>query len=704
MNCKIKKMVEDGFAIKRIANILKIEESTIKTIIKENNFSLLKENFTDDKIDIICDLYKEGVSAKQLGIKFSIDKRKVQKWAANRNILRDKNNCHRFTEFNQNVFDTIDNNEKAYWLGFFYADSYNCNTTNTVSLSLQVLDKIHLEKLCNFIGLPINKIKYTKNKEEYEYYTLKMYSKHMCETLSKKGCPQNKSFIIKFPEWLDQKFQISFIRGMFDGDGSLAHRSNNEWKWSLATTKECGESIQNIILKELGLIVNLSYISKTNNNTYELETNGNEKVLKLSEWLYNSSTYNTRLNRKYEKLLELQSQQNNRKFVKDNYKVSSELKNQIKTESNDISIIDLAKKHNLHERTIRKIKSNPLEQISLYEQIVKINNQPITAKYVKTLDYNQRLELVEPLFNYFRNLGWIYPDNTSNLSKEYDKLCKYNIDLNNNELFNNSSLATNICKHFCHKFYDATENKALTMKEVFNNDEKLKILIKNRLGLDWWNKEDNDETFNISFRMLIQGMRSKRLVPSISMFKPAIAKYMYMKYSNEGDTVYDYSVGWGGRLLGAASCNRKYIGVDPFTTDEVQKIIDFLSLKDVKLINIGSENFKNTENSIDFSFSSPPYFDQEVYSKDLSQAYNNGEYYFYNIYWKNTLNNIKHMLKPNKYFGLNITDNYPKMLEIAKNTFGDVVEIVKLRTIRSHLNKSAGIEKYEPIYMFKNNK
>ena len=338
-----------------------------------------------------------------------------------------------------------------------------------------------------------------------------------------------------------------------------------------------------------------------------------------------------------------------------------------------------------------------------FDKIVSINGQPITTKYVKTLDYDEREALVEPLFQHFRKMGWLYPDDPSFINKEYKKLLEFKPDLSTDEIFNNSSLATKICKYFCHKFYDATENNQRTMREVFENDDDLKYLIRNRLGFDWWDKEDNDETFNISFRMMIQGLRSSRLVPSISIFKPSVAKYMYMKYSNEGDVVFDYYAGWGGRMLGAASCNRKYIGVDPWTTDELTQMKDYLNLQNIELINNGSEHVKLEENSVDFSFSSPPYYDQEVYSKEITQAYSQGEDYFYNTYWKNTLENIKYMLKPNKYFGLNIK-NYPKMLEMAKETFGDVVEEVKLRTIRNHLNKSAGVQKNEPIYMFKNNK
>lgn len=706
---KIKKMVEDGFSIKRISVNLNLDEKYIKNLLKSNNWTIVKECFELEKIDRICSLYESGVSAKQLGLKFSIDKRRIQKWVKERGILRDKNSSHRFTNFNQNIFDSIDCEEKAYWLGFFYADAYNCDITNTFSLSIKDDDYDHLVKLCKFIGLSSSKIKrYIAkiNDKEYAACTLRIYSKHICNKMIELGCPRAKSFVITFPGWLDKTLYSHFIRGLFDGDGCITYNANNDsWKWSLVSTKECCESIQNIINNELGFKLKYTCISNTNNNTYEFQQLGNKKVLQLMQWIYNDASIY--LDRKYLRFKQLEMQQNNRQFSKDNYKVSDIVKLQIQKELKVQTVSEISKMHNLHARTVRKIKSNPIKAASLYDQIVEINGQLITAPYVKTLDYNEREALVEPLFEHFRKQGWLYPDNDSELKKSYKKLCDWEPDLTSNELFNNSSLATDICKYFCHKFYDATERKASTMKEVFYDDDKLRRLIRNRLGFDWWENENNDETFNISFRMLIQGMRSSRLVPSISMFKPNIAKYMYMKYSNENDIIYDYSVGWGGRMLGAASCNRKYIGIDPWTIDEVTIMKDYFNLQNITLIKDGSENVKLQENSIDFSFSSPPYFDQEYYCDDLSQSYNNGEDYFYNVYWKNTLENIKYMLKPDKWFGLNVTHKYPKMIDMAKEVFGDVIEEVQLRTIKSHLNKvtkKSDIKKYEPIFMFKNRK
>lgn len=341
----------------------------------------------------------------------------------------------------------------------------------------------------------------------------------------------------------------------------------------------------------------------------------------------------------------------------------------------------------------------------MFNDIITIGGNELTKNYVESLNKEERIALIDPIFHYFRNVGFTYPDDVEKVKKEYVRLCKLNIDTSKTELFNNSSVGTYICRYFCKSFFSGTEmkggKKAPDMITLFNDDVVLKKIIQNRLGIEWYKKngELDVEAFPISFRQIVQGMRSTRTVNALSLFKPDIAMYIYKKYSNEGDVVFDFSAGFGGRILGAAACNRKYIGVDPLTADEINNMKEFFNWNNCLIIKGCSEDVVLEKNSVDLSFSSPPYFNQEVFSDDKSQAYNKGEDYFYNIYWEKTLENIKAALKPNGIFALNVK-NYPKMLEMAEDKFQKTDQI-GMRTVRSHLNKTAGVEKMEYIYIFK---
>lgn len=337
----------------------------------------------------------------------------------------------------------------------------------------------------------------------------------------------------------------------------------------------------------------------------------------------------------------------------------------------------------------------------MFNEEIIINGNKLTRKYIESLNKEERILLIEPIFQYFRKQGFIYPDDVDKLNYEWERLKKIEIDKSANELFNNDNIGTFICKYFCKSFYTSTEPNKKNMVELFNDDDVLKSLIQNRLGIDWYKQkgEYDVESFPISFRQIIQGFRSSRKVPMISIFKPKIAKFIYEKYSNENDVVYDYSAGFGGRMLGAVSCNRNYIGVDPLTIPELEEMKKYFKFN-CQLINDVSEEIKLEKESIDLAFSSPPYYNQEKYSDDLTQAYNNGEDYFYNTYWKRTLENINYMLKPGKYFIVNVK-NVPKMVDMAKEIFTYKEEVL-LRTVRSHLNKKGkdDAQKYESIYVF----
>ena len=103
-------------------------------------------------------------------------------------------------------------------------------------------------------------------------------------------------------------------------------------------------------------------------------------------------------------------------------------------------------------------------------------------------------------------------------------------------------------------------------------------------------------------------------------FPVKVAKQILDKY-NVNNNYYDFSCGWGVRMLSALSLGINYYGSDPNTElveqlnsleKEYRKVTRVDSL--VKLYPKGSEIFiPELENKIGLSFSSPPYFNLEDY-------------------------------------------------------------------------------------------
>lgn len=122
---------------------------------------------------------------------------------------------------NRYIFEKVDTEEKAYWLGFLYADGSVGSMDNRIELGLAEVDKKHIEKFKSFIGLD-NKISYRPKTKSYRY-TFK--DKIFKEILIKQGCVPKKSLILTFPteEQVPKELLRHFIRGYFDGDGCFCN-------------------------------------------------------------------------------------------------------------------------------------------------------------------------------------------------------------------------------------------------------------------------------------------------------------------------------------------------------------------------------------------------------------------------------------------------------------------------------------------------
>lgn len=118
---------------------------------------------------------------------------------------------------NHTVFSEINTEEKAYWLGFLFADGSVSKKDNIIELSLKSSDINHLIKFKAFIGAE-NKISQDKIRCRYLFS-----SKQMKIDLIKLGCTPNKSLTLKFPK-IKKDLLRHFIRGYFDGDGCITYR------------------------------------------------------------------------------------------------------------------------------------------------------------------------------------------------------------------------------------------------------------------------------------------------------------------------------------------------------------------------------------------------------------------------------------------------------------------------------------------------
>ena len=103
--------------------------------------------FTDEQEQKIIDLYvNQNISTVQIGKQFGCSHKKIAKVLKSYNIPRTGASRRKYY-LNETFFDNIDTQDKAYILGFLYADGCNYMPKQTVSMSLQEADYAILERI-----------------------------------------------------------------------------------------------------------------------------------------------------------------------------------------------------------------------------------------------------------------------------------------------------------------------------------------------------------------------------------------------------------------------------------------------------------------------------------------------------------------------------------------------------------------------------
>lgn len=269
------------------------------------NYSITRTNggviaWTDEQVAYIIDKYlNENYTLKQLGREFECNYGTIRN-LLNKHNIQSKGNKQGYPR-NEYYFNVIDSINKAYWLGFLYADS--CIHSNNYEISINITDKEHIEKFKLAIGAINHKIIETNDKRWKNAKTLYQFTikdKQLHTDLIKWGCVPQKTFqICEIPN-IPRNYVSHFIRGYFDGDGSLHYlQGTNNYRISFTSgSKEFLEDIK----KELQ--VNVSIKSHKEENTYQLQISGRKQIEKILNYLYQNSLPEIRLDRKYNTYLD----------------------------------------------------------------------------------------------------------------------------------------------------------------------------------------------------------------------------------------------------------------------------------------------------------------------------------------------------------------------------------------------------------------
>lgn len=205
---------------------------------------------------------------------------------------------------NSSYFETIDSQEKAYILGFLYADGSNREVSSKISILLQYRDKEILERILNEMNgtHPIKKVSILQKKGICEYSKITICDKYMSRCLAEKGCFENKTNLLRFPteEQVPSYLLQHFIRGYFDGDGCFYYDSKrNKFEISIASSISFVKEMQIRLNQILDIPIRNLKFSKVAPYTGIYRFSGRLQFLKFRDWLYKDATIY--LQRKYDK-------------------------------------------------------------------------------------------------------------------------------------------------------------------------------------------------------------------------------------------------------------------------------------------------------------------------------------------------------------------------------------------------------------------
>ncbi len=197
---------------------------------------------------------------------------------------------------NHTFFDNW-SHEMAYCLGFIAADGHVWKERPYLTIGIHKRDYKTLEFIRNCIS-PTSKIRPYKDKIQ-----INIHSERIHKRLHELGIVHNKTFILKIDFDIPEEYWGSYLRGLFDGDGSIwrcKFRPSNPYYYYSDFISASYEYLK-YIRDRLGFGV----LRKIKNKYYELKFCQSESLM-LFEIMYKNNCY--RMERKYKKFLKIKPQ------------------------------------------------------------------------------------------------------------------------------------------------------------------------------------------------------------------------------------------------------------------------------------------------------------------------------------------------------------------------------------------------------------
>lgn len=260
----------------------------------------LKDLSDFDKLEIL-NQRELGVTEKEILKKFDISLRQYYNLLKLNNIEKRKAIKYKF---NEDYFENIDSEDKAYFLGFIVADGCISDKTNTIKIIQKETDILYVfKKYINSEGVVFT----SKSRNISSFSVSSDKTKNDLENL---GIHSNKTSVVKYPT-IPDNLQNHFMRGVFDGDGCITLRTDKRDSQQRGQVNICSGSLDFIKeyynkLVELAKLTGKNKIRCPKGTYYVVDWGGLSDVENIYQFLYtNSTVYLKRKKETFEKVISI---------------------------------------------------------------------------------------------------------------------------------------------------------------------------------------------------------------------------------------------------------------------------------------------------------------------------------------------------------------------------------------------------------------
>lgn len=257
------------------------------------------KELSQEQIDHVLELYKEGYGTPYIEKRTNLKRYTIDKILKSNGIQkRDNKHKGRRYSYNENFFEKIDTEEKAYWLGFIYADGYIAKRkqgSHVLGITISIKDVKHLELFKEHIEAtyPIRRYESHTAYNSSDYVRIELIGDKIVDDIQKLGVHFNKTTILTFPteRQVPQYLLHHFVRGYMDGDGYVSRcgYGGKILKLGFCGTKEFLEGLQERMQLSKNKIGQNKREAERNVNNYYLDYSS-LKAKKLGNTLYEDAT------------------------------------------------------------------------------------------------------------------------------------------------------------------------------------------------------------------------------------------------------------------------------------------------------------------------------------------------------------------------------------------------------------------------------